>query len=217
MLVDRLTAAANSPRSRWLVDLQPGSNDLLFRVFTMGGPETVAMVLRARQLIDLTLPDKLDTSVLVARLRDASQTGNSTVVPAEFAAVDWPNEIAKGNAQEGRRLFGALGCGKCHAITAGQKGGGGPSLTDARKRFTVAHSVESVLLPSRQVAETFRGTTIVEKSGKVVTGLVVAESGQDLELLLTDATRQMIRTGDVDDRRRSDISPMPQGLVKTPQ
>ncbi|HJT79016.1 MAG TPA: c-type cytochrome, partial [Gemmataceae bacterium] len=59
----------------------------------------------------------------------------------EFLAVDWQQEVRRGDTAEGRKLFGTLGCVKCHAITAGQKGGGAPSLTEAGKRFTVPYLV----------------------------------------------------------------------------
>ena len=106
---------------------------------------------------------------------------------------------------------------KCHAITADQKGGGAPSLTEARGRFTVPYLVESILLPSRQVAEPFVGTTLATKAGQVESGLVVSQTAEQLELLLPDASRKVIPIEDIAERTPSRISPMPAGLVKTPQ
>jgi hypothetical protein len=37
---------------------------------------------------------------------------------------------------------------------------GGPSLAEARKRFTVPYVVASVLLPSKQVAPVFHATCV---------------------------------------------------------
>src|SRR5262249_54061456 len=130
---------------------------------------------------------------------------------------DWPGEVRRGDARQGRKLFGTLGCAKCHAITADQPGGGAPSLAEAGRRFTVAHLVESILLPSKQVAAPFRSTTVTTKGGLFLTGLVVGETADALDLLLPDATRKVIPKKDVEDRKLTDLSPMPAGVVKTRQ
>jgi putative heme-binding domain-containing protein len=171
------------------------------------------LAIRARQPVAVSLPDKLDSAELRQRLQQAS-TGTGQSIAHEFVSIDWPLEVSKANVAEGRRLFGAVGCSKCHAITQAQKGGGGPSLAEARKRFTVAHVIESILLPSRQIAEPFRGTTIVTTQGQVLTGLIVAESPTEIELLLPDASRKLLRNNQIEERRRCELSPMPQNLVK---
>src|SRR5262249_26469285 len=130
--------------------------------------------------------------------------------------IDWQQEASKGNAEEGRKLFSSLGCVKCHAITGDQKGGGAPSLTEAGKRFTVPHLVESVLLPSKQVPEPFRATNITTTVRQLSGGLVVNESAASLDLLLPDTTTKTIEKKDIDERTVTAVSPMPAGLVKTP-
>jgi putative heme-binding domain-containing protein len=105
---------------------------------------------------------------------------------------------------------------KCHGILPGQNGGGAPNLADAGTRFTVAHLVESILLPSKQVAPVFRATYVETKQGVTLTGLVLAEDGKKLVLLLPDATRREILLGEIEARRVLEISAMPAGLVRTP-
>ena len=46
--------------------------------------------------------------------------------------------------------------------------------------------------------------------------LVLAEDDDNVEVLLPDATRRRIRKDTIEVRRRQDISPMPAGVVKTP-
>jgi putative heme-binding domain-containing protein len=198
----------------WLLDLQPGGNDLLVRLRQTDSPKSVRIELQSGTKIVATLPERLDSNLLAERLRNAAQS-DSPSVPREFADVDWPERIKAGNPNQGRRLFGTLGCAKCHAITADQKGGGGPSLADARRRFTLLHLVESVLLPKKQVAEAFRATNVVTTAGKVFTGLVVTDEADRIELLLPDATRTTIPKAEIDERSRTDTSPMPEGLVRT--
>jgi putative heme-binding domain-containing protein len=159
------------------------------------------------------LPEKLNASLLAERLKSG---GGGEKIAAEFLEVDWPQASGQGDAAQGRKLFGTLGCVKCHAIAPDQKGGGAPSLVDVRKRFTVPYLVESVLLPSKQVAEPFKAAVIVTDDGQIVTGLVVSESEAELELLLADATRKTIAKRQIEERSIAAISPMPAGIVKTP-
>ncbi len=202
-----------------LIDMQPGTNDLLVRLSPAetSQPQPGCRIrVRASGPLVVALPEKLDSAQLTARLREAS-SGSTQAIPSEFISVDWSKEISRGDAAQGRRLFGSLACAKCHAITAGQKGGGAPSLAEAKRRFTVAYAVESILIPSKQVAEPFRATTILKLDGRILTGLVTSESADELEILLPDATRQVIRKADVEERSTGALSPMPQGLVRSPQ
>jgi putative heme-binding domain-containing protein len=192
-----------------LVDLQPGSNDILLRT-TEAGPLNATV--RARETVSLTLPEKTDSSTLAERLKEAK----NTPISPEFLKIDWATEGKKGSAERGRKLFGTLGCVKCHAITSDQAGGGAPSLAEAGKRFTPAHLAESVLLPDRLVAEEFRATRITTTDEQSLLGLVVRESPTEIELLLPDTTRRVVKLTDIATRKQVAASPMPAGLVKTP-
>jgi putative heme-binding domain-containing protein len=192
-----------------LLDLQPGSNDILLRT-TARGP--LSLGIRARGAVSIMLPEKSDGAALAERLRAVK----GAAVPPEFLAIDWSKEGKTGDAGRGRKLFGSLGCAKCHAITADQAGGGAPSLTDAGKRFTPAHLAESILLPDRLVADEFRATRIRTADAQTFLGLVVRESPEAIELLLPDATRRVVKVKEVESRTAVASSPMPAGLVKTP-
>lgn len=215
-----LVAAVNNgvgPR-QWILDLQPGSNDLLLQL-----PSDEALNhslpnvrLHAVHPTVFALPEKLDAALLSERLRSAALTGNSQPVPGEFSAVDWAKSSRAGNAAAGRKLFASLGCAKCHAVAPDQKSAGAPSLFEAKRRFTIPHLVESVLLPSRQVAELFRAQTFVTDDGRTLTGLVTTETADAVELLMPDASRPTLAKKIIEERSPTQLSPMPQGLVKTP-
>jgi len=66
------------------------------------------------------------------------------------------------------------------------------------------------------VAEPFRAQAITTSAGLTVTGLVVGETADAVELLLPDATRRTIPVKEIEERAATPLSPMPQGLVKTP-
>ena len=190
--------ATGKPR-QFLLDLQPGGNDILLKFSGNSAAPGLSLQLRARSPATLTLPEKLDSAELSRRL-SAAASGRGQVA-AELLTVDWPAAVSRGRVDAGRRLFGSLGCVKCHAIAADQQARGGPSLHQAAKRLTVPHLVESILLPSKQVAEPFRATRIVTSDGLVLSGLVTAESAERIELLQPDATRRTIPTAEIDQRR----------------
>jgi putative heme-binding domain-containing protein len=204
-------------RAPFLISLEPGSNDVLLRLVHESQGADVHIELRSRESLAVRLPEKLAASNLADRLRSAQLSADARV-PEEFLTVDWRAALAGGDAERGRRLFGAagLGCAKCHAILPNQRGGGGPSLADAARRFTLTHVVESVLLPSKQVADVFGTTTLALDDGKTVSGLAVHEDENKLVLLLPSAARQEVAKSTIEARKLQPVSPMPTGLVKTP-
>ena len=90
-------------------------------------------------------------------------------------------------------------------------------MADVGRRFTTDYLVESVLLPSKKVSAFFRSSTVVTVQGKVLTGLITAETDSEIEMLLPDANRIIIKKEDIDERAEAKLSSMPAGLVKTPQ
>src|SRR5262249_41718583 len=175
------------------------------------GLSAVSVKYRALGRVEAVLPERLGLATLAERLKAAAADGSAEKVPKEFLDVDWAAEVKRGDAERGRKLFGAdgLGCVKCHGILPGRAGGGGPSLAEAGKRFTVPHLVESVLLPGKQVAPVFRSTSLTLKDGRVRAGLVVEEDDAKLVLLLPDATRETVAKERIDERTLLGTSPTP--------
>ncbi len=201
-----------------VLDLQPGSNDLLIRVQNVVGECGLYLHYRHLKPVAFVLPEKLATNTLAERLKEAAANPGEFRIDAKFLKVNWDQALQEGDAERGRKLFGAegLGCAKCHAATADAATTGGPSLADAAKRFTVAHLVESVLLPNKTISPVFKATLIVTQGGKTYTGLVTSETGEKVDMILTDASKVTIATGEIEERKLQELSPMPQGLVKTP-
>ena len=196
--------------------LQPGGNDILVRVHS-AGIAALTVDYEAAEEIHVSLPDALDSQRLAERLAQAKSAADAVEIPPEFLKTDWNAEWKKGNRERGRQLFDSLGCSKCHAITPDSPGGGGPSLADAGKRFTPAYVVESILLPSKQVSPLFRATIVRTKDGQLYYGLVTGETADTLDLRLQDTSAKTFNKSDLNARRQEDRSPMPQGLVRTPE
>ncbi|HZK80681.1 MAG TPA: HEAT repeat domain-containing protein, partial [Humisphaera sp.] len=120
----------------------------------------------------------------------------------------------EGNPAEGSKLFHnaqAIGCVKCHAI-AGQGGIVGPDLTGVGVKYNRAQLIESVLYPSKQIAPGYEQSLIRTKDGNVVAGVVRGETDRDVTLYDSSANKFVVRKADIDVRKLSNVSVMPEGL-----
>ena len=121
------------------------------------------------------------------------------------------------NLARGKRLFNEIGCAQCHRL-GGEGGFVGPDLTAVASRFDRRALLESIVEPSKVVAEVYRATSITLKSGAIVDGRIVSEDANAIFVAINpvdpDQRRRVART-DIAARSVSDISPMPTGLLNT--
>lgn len=196
------------------IQLEPGTNDVLIRVRNETGDSGLYLNYAAFSEVAASTPEKVGAKELAARLQAAAASDGNAALSDEFLSVDWQTAVANANAQRGETLYTSLGCVKCHSPQGATAGA--PSLADARSRFTIPYLVESILLPDKQISPVFRATLVVTKDGRAYTGLVVSETVDQLELLRLDTTRHGIDKRQIVQRTLQSTSPMPRGLVKTP-
>jgi putative membrane-bound dehydrogenase-like protein len=122
----------------------------------------------------------------------------------------------KGNPERGGKLFLDMEkslCLKCHQL--GDRGERiGPELTGVGGRFSRIYIVESILEPSRTIAPSFGTLVVTLKSGKVLTGVKVAETETTLTLADQQGQKQVLTRADVEKQQSSPVSTMPEGLEK---
>lgn len=117
-----------------------------------------------------------------------------------------------GNAEEGEKLFKSQSCIACHSTTKGQKAIG-PYLADIGKRSKINELYESILKPSKKIAQGFDTYLFVTVDGKVVTGFVVREAADTIELRKSDGKPVSLAREYIHQRVRQKLSSMPEGLV----
>ena len=121
-----------------------------------------------------------------------------------------------GNPAHGKALFGdlkGLACIKCHAV-GGEGGAIGPNLSGVAAMYPRAELVTSVLSPSARIFSGYEAVTVATGDGRVLTGVIKSDNADGLEIEDADGKRTKLAKADVEDRKTSDLSLMPSGLVE---
>jgi putative heme-binding domain-containing protein len=118
--------------------------------------------------------------------------------------------------ESGKSAFRQTGCNQCHKF-AGEGGSVGPDLTGVSKRLSPRDLLESMLLPSKVIAEGFATTEIETKSGDVITGRIESENERNVVIRpLTAADMPVtVRKSEIRQRTLSKVSNMPAGILNT--
>ena len=122
-----------------------------------------------------------------------------------------------GKADHGREIFfraGTNACSSCHRIQ-GQGQWIGPDLSTIGTKYGKDELLRSILNPSEAIGYNYRSQIVALNDGRVMTGLPVEDAPDRLVLKTAEGQRVAIRPGDVDDRKTSDVSLMPEGLAQT--
>ncbi|XZE56529.1 virginiamycin B lyase family protein [Planctomycetaceae bacterium SH139] len=130
---------------------------------------------------------------------------------------DAPNNLSQRNVKRGKLVFEQATCSRCHNIGPGEKKLG-PDLTDVTKRFRGAKLLQQVVKPSSEIHKDFQTQLILVDDGRLLTGLVIEETADSIRFipnLLKPEKTELIAKSAIEQRRVSDVSTMPEGLLDT--
>lgn len=119
--------------------------------------------------------------------------------------------VAAADVHRGRSLFDA-NCGQCHRLF-GSGGKIGPEITGAN-RSSIDYWLENILDPSSVVPKEYAVTKVITFEGRVVTGMVSNENADALTLVPQTGETIVIRKDDIQQRRPSKMSLMPEGQLE---
>ena len=122
----------------------------------------------------------------------------------------------KGDRARGQTVFGKR-CANCHR--QGQIGHEvGPNLASLTNKMPKA-LLDSILEPSAAVEAKYLNYTVVTNQGRILTGILSAETASSITLLAPEGRRESILRNDIDQLQSTGKSLMPDGLEKeiTPQ
>jgi putative heme-binding domain-containing protein len=116
----------------------------------------------------------------------------------------------------GKRLFAEASCAGCHKIS-GEGGVIGPELTDVVSRWKGDRVgvLREILDPSHKVDEKYVMQKILTVDGQTVTGILVAETDDQVSLMSSPEAKEpfVIAQDDIEAMVPSSISMMPKALL----
>jgi putative membrane-bound dehydrogenase-like protein len=153
--------------------------------------------LRNRALLAFPAPGKLDPKKLPAIAELARRAGN-----AERGKQVWAASLG-----------GAAQCAKCHTVR-GVGGQVGPDLSMIGKKGSKENLFESILDPSKAIADQYIQHQITTTAEVTVSGLLVAETPEAITLRDANGKDTVIPRKDLDGPvRKLKVSIMPQDIV----
>lgn len=170
-----------------------------------------------------TIPRADLTAASIRQLGDLNEPEINSWIEKEWGSVrptpearlkeiaEWKKFLLanKGDVRKGRVVF-AKTCMQCHTLfDAGGKVG--PELTGANRQ-DMDYVLSNILDPSAVMGRDYQATTIRTKSERIVTGLIKSEDNNAVTLQ-TENDVLIIPKGEIDARKLSEISMMPEGLL----
>lgn len=169
----------------------------------------------ARQLADVIYPPK--PAALSAHALPGHTFKNWTL--ADLASK--LELVSKGRSfEKAKAALVTTQCVFCHRVSSDPSlpaGIFGPDLTQVSARFNRHDLLMHILEPSKFIDEKFRFVTVTTTDGRTVTGNLESEDDERLVLKPNPLAAQTeeIAKAMVKERKVSDISPMPPGLLNT--
>lgn len=123
----------------------------------------------------------------------------------------------KGKVASGQKLWEAsaksdLQCAKCHLV-GGQGGRIGPDLSLIGVKASRENLLDSILTPSKAIADQYLTHVVTTTKGQTLSGLLVEENGDSLTLRDANGKDYRIAKGEIEERGKSQESIMPANLV----
>ena len=96
---------------------------------------------------------------------------NWTLAEAEAAVAD----LSKADKENGKKMFQAIHCAKCH-MHSGVGGSSGPELTQLANRFSKGDTLKAIIDPSEVISDQYQTTVLHLNDGSQVSGKIMNEA-----------------------------------------
>jgi putative heme-binding domain-containing protein len=115
----------------------------------------------------------------------------------------------------GKQMFTVSACISCHKMEGlGQEFG--PDLTKLDPKYTKLDLLRHILEPSLKIDEKYQTYIFETKSGKTITGMIVADAPQAITIIenpLAKTPPKEIKKADIESKTKSPVSLMPKGML----
>lgn len=213
------------PRERWTLDQRRQYFQWFLDAASLRGGNSFSGFLKnIREEAINTLSD--DDKVALQEILDARPVASEPVMEAAsrpfvkaWTVEDLLGDVEAGltgrNFDNGRRMFTATACFKCHRF-AGDGGIVGPELTAVGRRYNARTLLESLIEPSKVISDQYEANVFVLNSGKQVIGRVVNLNAERLmvsENMLDPGKLTSVDRQEIEETFVSKTSMMPTGLL----
>ena len=140
---------------------------------------------------------------------------NTEWKPADLADDVMHLEHRANSFEVGEKLFSVASCIGCHRMN-GKGANVGPDLTRLPSEYKPADILQHMLEPSKKIDKKYQAYLFVMTSGKVITGQIVKEDSDTIQILDNPTAPDKLRTvrkSDIEEREASRVSIMPQGVL----
>jgi putative membrane-bound dehydrogenase-like protein len=161
--------------------------------------------LRTRQLVNSGKPELRDRARKL--LQDNLPAERKKVLEQYAAAL-----TRKGDAIKGQGIF-QKNCATCHRLN-GVGVQVGPDIADVERTKTAAALLTDILNPNAAIDNNYVNYQATLKNGKVVTGIVVAETAASVTLKRAENQSDTLLRQDIEELISTGVSLMPEGLEK---
>ena len=136
-------------------------------------------------------------------------------VKNRLAKTGYDDCLQGGDAEAGKRVFlqkAEVSCLRCHQI-GGSGGIVGPALDGLGGKKDARYLLESIVEPSKAIAEGFQTVVVELTNGKTLTGVLRGEDANSLKLVTAEGVEMIISKKEIEERS-SGPSAMPADLAK---
>jgi putative heme-binding domain-containing protein len=158
---------------------------------------------------------RITTSIIAAVVLGSAISISATQTPDRAARQAALIAAPAGNKAIGKPIFEKV-CASCHKFGALGKTIG-PDLSAIAAKLKRPELIESLLFPSKLIADQYKPELIQTKDGDIVSGLVVKENARAVTLVTSDKPDKPIDVlkSQIQARKKSSVSAMPEGLLDT--
>jgi quinoprotein glucose dehydrogenase len=215
-LQDRLEHGTTRERQGALAILATVSGDAACRLFVTWLDRLIAGRVPSEIQLDLFEAAAQRHEPLIRQKLERYQASK----PKNDPLAQYREALAGGNAERGLTIFMSradVACLRCHKVRlpSGEPFGGevGPDLTGIGARKDRSYLLESMVDPSKQIAEGFDSVVLATSDGRVHTGVLRGENEKEVQLVTADGQPEIVSKDSIEDRKRGP-SAMPADVVQ---
>ena len=119
---------------------------------------------------------------------------------------------AKGDRQKGEEVFARQGCMVCHTTKKGESLKG-PFMGQVGAVLSPEQIAESILKPNASISQGFATVQVTTNDGQAYVGFVTAQSAESIEIRDITGRASRIRTNNIKEQTKMEVSMMPAGLA----